>query len=109
MQLQNVFNTLVIVLLINKFVNLSDHISTSSLHMYNVYLGKRQIDLNGFNIITIADRANEIIRRQELAEERKARLAELGSVTKKKKGKKGKKKGVGKKKGETTVKKKSIC
>lgn len=55
------------------------------------------------------NRANEIIRRQELAEERKARLAELGSVTKKKKGKKGKKKGVGKKKGETTVKKKSIC
>lgn len=61
------------------------------------------------NIITIADRANEIIRRQELAEERKARLAELGSVAKKKKGKKGKKKGAGKKKGETTVKKKSIC
>lgn len=100
-----------LLLLRNKFVNLPDHISTSSLDMYHVavYLGKRQIDLNGFNIITIADRANEIIRRQELAEERKARLAELGSVTKKKKGKKGKKKGVGKKKGETTVKKKSIC
>lgn len=61
------------------------------------------------SIITFADRANEIIRRQELAEERKARLAELGSVAKKKKGKKGKKKGTGKKKGETTVKKKSIC
>lgn len=58
------------------------------------------------SVITFADRANEIIRRQELAEERKARLAELGSVAKKKK---GKKKGTGKKKGETTVKKKSIC
>lgn len=88
-------------LLINKFVNLPDNISTSSLNtgMLNVE----------WIIITFADRANEIIRRQELAEERKARLAELGSVAKKKKGKKGKKKGVGKKKGETTAKKKSVC
>ncbi|XP_061164596.1 uncharacterized protein LOC133173631 [Saccostrea echinata] len=51
------------------------------------------------------DRANEIIRRRELAEERKARLAELGSAAKKKK---GKKKG-GKKKGAGSGKNKSIC
>lgn len=70
---------------------------------------REKLIILSIHVITFADRANEIIRRQELAEERKARLAELGSVAKKKKGKKGKKKGTGKKKGETTVKKKSIC
>ncbi|XP_062612753.1 titin-like [Saccostrea cucullata] len=51
------------------------------------------------------DRANEIMRRRELAEERKARLAELGSAAKKKK---GKKKG-GKKKGAASGKSKAVC
>lgn len=61
------------------------------------------------SIIIFVDRVNEIIRRQELVEERKVRLVELGLVVKKKKGKKGKKKGIGKKKGEIIVKKKFIC